>query len=217
MKAGDGIWQRPPGSVPGLLDQNQQDYTAQVGKALSIQGSVPGHVDPRLSTGIQVDDFTRPEFAYLRRLTLAYFGSNVPAGGAGLFGFSSIRGGSGKIVVVEKVLIGNPTAATIVFSCGVQGAFPSGVGAVAGTARDTRFGVGTLNTLAVVRGGTDAAPVAPSLPFQVAVPAGATYCLEPQIVLVGVGSFFSIIAGTANVAISAAWFWRERAQLHTET
>lgn len=204
------------GHAPGLLDQNQQDYSTQVARALGIQGSVPGVLDARVGVGVQVDDLRAVEFQYLRRAVAAYFGSNVAAGGAGFFGFSSIRGVNGKIVLVERVLIANPTAATIVFSCGIQGAFPSGVGSVAGTARDTRFGVAVLNTGAAVRGGSDPAPTAPSIPFQVAVPAGQTFELKPEIVLNSSSAFFSVISGTANVAISCAWFWRERVTLDTE-
>lgn len=203
--------------APGLLDQNQQDYTTQVARALGVQGqSVPGKLDYRVGVGVQLDDFREVEFQFLRRCTAAYFGSNVAAGGAGLFGFSSIRGANGMLVKLERVIITNPTAAAITFSCGVQAQFPSGVGAVAGTARDTRFGVGALNTAAVVRGGTDAAPAAPSLPFQVTIPAGNSFELRLDVVLTSVGAFFSVIAGTANAAISCAWFWRERPLLHTE-
>lgn len=210
MKAHE--WSREEG---GLLDQNQQDYSTQVARALGIQGSVPGHVDPRVGVGIQIDDLREVEFQYLRRCTTAYFGSTVAAV-AGQFGFSSIRGGNGNLTILEKCIIANTSAAALVFSCGIQGAFPSGVGAVAGTARDSRFGVGVLNTLAAVRGGTDAAPVAPSLPFQVAVPAGQSVVLEPEIVLASAAAFFSIIAGTVNLGFSVGWFWRERAQLNTE-
>jgi len=202
--------------APGELDQNQQDYSTQVARVLGIQGTIPGHVQPTVGVGLQLDDLRAVEFQYLRRSVASYFGSNVAAGGAGLFGFSSIRGITGKLVIVERVIIGNPTAATIVFSCGVQSAFPSGVGAVAGTARDTRFGVGTLNSGAAVRGGSDAAPTAPSLPFQIVVPAGNSFELRPEVVLNSSTSFFSVIAGTANVAISCAWFWRERVTLDTE-
>lgn len=213
MKAGDGLWGRKV--VPGLLDQNQQDYSTQVGRALGIQGSVPGHVDPTVGVGIQVDDLREVEFQYLRRCIPAYYGSTVAAVAA-QFGFSSIRGGNGNLTIVEKCIINNTSAAALVFNCGIMAAFPNGVGAVAGTARDSRFGVGVLNTLAQVRGGNDVAPVAPALPFQVAVPAGQSVCLEPGIVLSSSGAFFSIIAGTVNLAFSVAWFWRERAQLLTE-
>lgn len=202
--------------APGLLDQNQQDYTTQIARALGVQGqSVPGKLDYRVGVGVQLDDFRAVEFQFLRRSTVAYFGSQVAAVAA-QFGFSSIRGGNGTLVILERVIIANTSAADLAFDCGVMGSFPNGVGAVAGTARDTRFGVGTLNTLAVVRGGNAAAPVAPALPFRIAVPIGSSFELEPGIVLTSASAFFSVIATTVNLGFSVSWFWRERPMLHTE-
>jgi len=206
---GDGV------PAPGLLDQNQQDFTTQIARALGVQGVVPGKLDPLVGVGIQLDDFRALEYQFLRRTTCAYFGSQAAAVAA-QFGFSSIRGGNGTLTVIDKIIIANTSAATLAFDCGIQGQFPSGVGNLPGTARDTRFGVAVLNTLSVVRAGSDAAPVLPSIPYQISVPAGGSFEWDPGVVLSSASAFFSVVAKTVNLGFSVAWFWRERPMLNTE-
>jgi hypothetical protein len=211
---GEGAWQGIP-LEPGVLAIGQPDLADQLFRALQLKGPLPNELDRHYQLGINALDLMDPEYRYLRREALAYGGALVAAGGAGNFGFGSLRGAADKVIVLDEVHLANPTAATIQFQCGVQGQFPSGVGAVAGTPRDARLGVASV-LAGAVRMGVDPAPVAPFQPYTIAVQAGDTYCLRVAAVLASASQFWSAIAQTANVAVGVTFFWRERAMLTSE-
>jgi len=211
---GEGAWSGTP-LEPGVLNIGQPDIGDQTFRALQLKGPIPNELERQIGLSIQVLDFQDPEYRYLKRESLAWGGGPLAAGGAGNFGFGSLRGVDGKILVVEQIWLANATAAVLEYRVGTQAQFPAGVGATPGIPRDTRMGVNATQGGAV-RLGVDPAPTLPPLPFSVLVPIGNTVVLQPNVILNSATSFLSCIANTANVRVDVAFLWRERAMLTSE-
>lgn len=205
------------GIPPGVLALGQPDLPEVVFRALGLKGSLPLELDRQFQLGITVEELTKPEFAWLKREQLGTGGGTVAAGGAGQFGFGSLRGSNDRLVVNDRIIIANSTAATVLYALGMQTTFPSGAGSIPGVPRDGRSGVGSTTLGGAVRMGTDPAPVAPGLVTYVSVPAGGSFCWDVPFILAGSGHFFSVICQTANVRVDVAFYWRERVQQSSET
>lgn len=204
-----------PGVVhqPGVLDVNQPDYPAQIAKAFGVQGSLPGQLDYRVGVGIQLDDFTAPEFWWLRRGLLGIWGGNQAAVAA-QFGWVGIQGAPGILTTVEQIVLTNPNAAALQYLVGITTVTPSAGAYFPCGVRDVRGG--TSSQCATLGGARAAAALTPpAQAFLVSVPANSSVVLDTPFVLTG-ATFLSAQAQTLNVIAQATFLFRERTQLQQE-
>lgn len=205
----------------GWMIQSQPELSEQAQRALDLKGQLPlQYVDPTLSLSIQADDYTRPEYWYLRRGNLVgyrmFAAANAGFPSVGQFG--NIQRGS--ISVVEKIIVSNGTVAAIAFNIYLAATaiagFPSG-----GFARDDRmkntFGAALGAGLCVSGAFSNAAaPVAPAGGvLSVVVPATSSLVLEVPYVLNG-NLFWTIATQLVNGALDCTVLCRERSGLTSE-
>lgn len=212
MRSGDGIWTRP-GTVPGLLDQNQPDYASQVAKANALQGTPPGHLESTYGVGITLDDYTAPEFWWLRRGLLGFWGG-LQAAVAAQAGWVGIQGAVGTLTIVKRTIITNPTATAQSVFVGLTTVTPSAGAYFPCPVRDTRGGSASqCATTGGVR--ASAANTAPTTPLRVFVPPTSSVVIEIPFVLTG-AAFFSAQCQTLNADFAANIEFAERALLVSE-
>lgn len=211
MKSGDGIWAR--GVPPGELNVNQPDYASQVAKANGLQGSIPGHIDPTYNVGITLDDYTAPEYFWLRRGLLGMWGG-IQAAVAAQAGWVGIQSAPNVLTVVDTLIVTNPTAAAQVVLYGLTTVTPSAGAYFPCPVRDVRGGTASQ---CATTGGVRAsvANTAPGTPGRVVVPANSSLVVPVEFVLTG-ANFFSAQCQTLNADFSATIYFRERALLLSE-
>lgn len=199
--------------VPGLLDVNQPDYPQQIARAMGTQNTVPGRMDPLVSMGVQLDDFTLPEFWWLRRGLLGLW-TGVQAAVAAQFGWVGIQGAVGTLTIVEQVVITNTGVAALPVQLGITAVTPSSGAYFACGVRDVRNGLGAqCATTGAVRA---AGALSPSnFPVLVNVPAGNSVTVNVPWVLTG-AVFLNAQSTVANVPIAASFSFRERGMLVQE-
>lgn len=203
----------PGQHAPGILDVNQPGYPTQIARAFGVQNSVPGQLDPLVSIGVQLDDYTLPEFWWLRRGLLGVWGGNQAAV-AGQFGWVGIQGSPGTLTVVDEIVLTNPGAASLQYLVGITTVTPSAGAYFPCGVRDTRGG--TASQCATTGGARAAAALSPpAQQYLVSVPAGNSVCLRTPWVLTG-ALFLSAQAQTVNVAAQATFNFRERPILAQE-
>lgn len=103
-------------------------------RALGIQGDIPGDVSSVMSPGLTIDDFTRPEYWWLRRGQM--FGTfGTVAALAGNFSLVQMRapvaiGRTPSIAIIENVIVTNLNAAaqTVFVGLGVPTGLTSTLG-----------------------------------------------------------------------------------------
>lgn len=209
-----------PGRLPGVLDQNQQDYATQVTAALNLQGRSPAHVDPKVQVGITLDDFTRPEFWHLRQGTSWSCFDSSPAVAAQRSGLqlslAALR--PGTLVVIERIRVVNLNAATSAFNYGWK-QIEAAVGATPAT-RDLRLGGVALPSATLGRY-SFAAPAPIRAGGFAMLPANQMAVIDLGWVFVtpgnvGAGEAFGIINQAVNESLTATVEWRERPALPTE-
>lgn len=206
-----------PAGMPSILDQNQQDYSTQVSKALSLTQRTPGHLDPRIQLGVTVDDFTQPEFWYLRKGELGSL--FVPASAvAAQVCYAQLQPAAGKLVVVTAFTVVNYGVLFTV--CNYGFAIGEGGGTVAsGLPRDDRNLPGQLGS--TVRYGATAAPIIPN-GGQVLVGVNQSIRTECEFVmtsptkLASPFNVFKVLGSQLNQRLDITIEWRERALLPTE-
>lgn len=203
------------GIPPGVLALGQPDVPDQVFRALQLKGALPGELDRRIQLGMNVEDFTRPEFLWLRRGSYGYGGVNQNALAAN-FGWATITGGVGRVATVELIQIVNRNAVAAEFQVGwVNGAPSAGGVAFPGVNRDDRGGTGaTLG--AILQGARNAAIANPPInPILISVPAGGSYDLDQPWMLTG-AAILAVVGFVVNSTVCVNFFWRERTQLTSE-
>jgi len=219
MRSGDGIWGRKAPPSPATLDQNQPDYATQVGKALGMQGTIPGHLDPRLQLAITVDDFTRREFANLRRQHF-WQGRCSMAAVAGQYGFMQLATVAGNITVIPRITIYNTSAAIMAFSWGFMNVIAGGTaGAISPVDDRNLFSVQpaaiplTVNSASAVRplGSVVAVGIGQSLTMDVGPFVGTGQAAAAA------AQAFTIKSLTQNATWEGMMEYSERFQLPTET
>lgn len=197
---------------PGVLDVNQQDYASQQSKALGIQVAVPGKLEPGLSVGVQLDDYTRPEFWWLRRGLRGYAG-DARGAVAAQFGFFALQCLSGSVLVVEKILLTAQAAQYL--NMGLQAAQPAAGAATAGTVMDSRsFGQGGSARWVL---SSNAAVTGPVVGTRVWCPAGTLVTIDEPGFVVSGGNWFAVLSTVLNTEFSITVFYRERRLLETES
>lgn len=196
---------------PPLVDVNQQDYSTQTTAALGLQVRVPGQLDRKIGLGVQLDDWTAPEFWWLRKGIRGYAG-DARGGVAGQFTFFAIQCLPGSLLVVERVLVCAPNAAQYV-SYGIQAAQPAAAAAAAGTPMDSRaFGQGAAARWVF---SNNAAVTGPVVSTRMYLPAGVTVQFEPNAVVTN-GNWFSVISAVVNTELAVTVYYRERPLLPSE-
>jgi len=195
-----------------LLDINQPDYPTELNKALGLQARPPGALDPRVGVSVTLDDFTGPEFWWLRRGIRGFAGDRMLAV-AGQFGFFGLQCLKGSLLVVEQLVIASPLAAQYL-SIGVQSAPP---------VAPVTISPGPLDTRALGQGGsarsmigTSAAPTGPTTPVRVWCAAGTTLLL-PLGAIVSAGNWVTVIGTVANTEMAVSAVYRERRMLDSES
>lgn len=206
-------------AAPALLDVNQPDYSTQLTKALGLQSRVPGHLDRRIQLGVNLDDYTQPEFWHLRAGQLGQFSTAISAV-AGQAGWLQIRPSAGKMVIVEEITVANfGGAAPLQFTYGFAVGEGGGTTFQGGTRDDRSLFTGTA--LSPVSFGTSAVPLLPVNGLGIC-PINETMTIPVQFVLtsptVGASPFnvFKVLSGMANQRADFGIKWRERFILPSE-
>lgn len=191
---------------------NQPDWAEQVTRAAQVTGAPFTHSDPLLSYGVQLEDFARPEFAWLRRSGL-YTGGGIAAAVAGQQGCLELRvtPSNRALVVVETIAIQATASgrAFVQLKAGIGGPY------FGGELRDDRMLSGVNRpSMAQFSVFTNAAPGFTAQAF-------ATTCGTPP----NIFNFPCIITGnlalvvgieTPNIAATFGITWRERPLLPSE-
>jgi len=202
-----------PATTPGLLDQNQQAYASQVAKALQLQGSIPGKLDPRIQLGINVDDLSARQFWHLRRGTSWQNFRDVTAV-VGQRGFVQVLGSVGMIAKLEKVVVTNNAGGSLTFTYGLA-AFEAAAGGGGVASCDDRAW-SAVSPATVVTFGAAVAPlyspggwmIVPT-GTSVDVPLGEGIILTGKANSAGVVPVWKLTANAANVAFQVTTFHSE--------
>lgn len=207
-----------PVVVPGLLDNNQQDYATQLNKALQLQVKPPGNLDGTIQAGLILDDFTKPEFFPLRNGS-RWQNLRVVTGVVGQRGWWQATGVTGIVTVIERVIISHRFGAPLDFNYSFAIAEAGGTGGGV-VSRDDRGAFNKQAPSCAIVFGAAAAPTVPVGGYCV-VPNDNNLELEVNQILTGqvngasVGCF-KIVCAVANAAFSVTSFHRERPQLGSE-
>jgi len=209
-----------PSGMPALLDQNQQDYSTQVSKALGLQSRTPGHLDPRIQLGITVDDLREPEFQFLRRRTRWTASLTQAAVAAQRASMQLVVApvNPSMITVIERIIVSNFNAAGSSFKWGWKQIEAGVTGTVA--TRDLRTG-GTAIPAASFGRMSSAAPASIRAGGLMVLPPSGTAVIELGWVIltagnVGSGECFGIVNESVLQELNATIEWTERPALPSE-
>lgn len=184
----------------------QQDLLTMVRKALSLQFSVQGHVDPNVDLSTTVDDYTQQEFYVLRRGALCEWGTPQAPAALKVPTWQLVPA-PGTLAVVREIRIVNTGVAANSYVWGF--ATPDGGETTAfPQQRDQRMR-GKVSAIvpkfAVING--------PSFPSggRVTVAAGATVIVPVTYVLTASdATVFKVCGETVNFIGEAYMAWTER-------
>lgn len=206
----------------GYMFNGQPELSEQALRALGLKGDLPLRLlDPRLSLGIQADDWTKPEYAWARRMRLFHWGSSQAAVAA-----QYSRIGIGIVVtaqvlaVVQSIHIYNFNPTPQNYRVGLQSA--SFVTGSLGAPRDSRYATQAAAMLTAASAG--ATQFFATNPFTlVALNANSGVDLPMEFVLTNrqdpaTGQSWQLVVETdqLNVGVAARFSWRERALLDSE-
>jgi len=209
---------KPFQAPPDRIEANQQDYATQLNRALQLQRNPPSVVDPRVKLTLQLDDFTRPEFQYLRRTNLF-----EAAGGrlavAGQRAYIQLIPAVGILTVVSEIKLYNPNPGAQVLDVGMALSNAATVPIPTST-RDDR--IPQFQSAGAVSSGSNAAPIAP-VGQLVVIPANGTLTIPCDYVFSGgkgalAGPFrcLAVVDRAVNQNINVGFTWSERFLLPSE-
>lgn len=202
------------------LDINQSAYATQLSRALALQQRVPQVLDRRIQAGVQVDDFTLPEFFWLRQGVLACQWVQTAAVAAEN-SFAEFTPAAGVITVLEGMWLmqGNAAASTIKFGYAIGNA----VGAItSGSARDDRApGVpgGTIQygtTPAIIHPVMGQVRLTATPGDKVYVPLNFVMTNPAKGPAAPPFQKFKISSAAVNQVLDVTLFWRERPIMESE-
>ena len=192
------------------LSIQYQELAEGLQKALGLQGSLVGGLEPAMQVGLNILDLTDPEFLWLRR-TQRYAAGFQLAAVAAQYAISEIINdvGTGIIAVVSPV-IQNTNAAATLFSVYVQPGSPVVPAHLRRINLDARqaFPGGNAPAVCQVTAGNAAAPAPAANAASYWVPANTPTRL-PDIILVP-GTKIIIQTSAVNLASNIVWEWTER-------
>jgi hypothetical protein len=207
---------KTPEGIAYLVNQNP-DQSEVIFRALNLKGELPRLIDPRFNGSIQMEDYTKPEYWWLRRGVLMQAGADQAAVAAQQSFVSWTPLQTTRLYVIERVRIYSVTA-NAGGVIGLGAAVAGGANQtnsnrddrIAGTTADFTKGSG-----AVVVAGTSAAPVSPpgAIPFRLAP--GAALDFGPYVITGR--SVLSVLLSNVNIQLCVSFEWRERELLPSET
>lgn len=200
-------------------------------RALNTKGNTPADVQASFSPGLTIDDFTLPEYHFLRRMIRFSHSSDVTAVAAqfGHIVFGSNNPGQRTLCVLEKMIIVNTSAATLAFRYGMHlktlGVSPTGPTSP-GPLDDRSFRPDGTNIPFSAFSASQFSNAAQQLPTtdfpQVVLPTNTFFVVDnigailTSRVVSGGEIHWYVQAGTVNTGYSASFYWRERAILPSE-
>lgn len=215
---------------------NQLDIGSRLVRGLDAKGEIPKLTSPDYELEILTEDFTQPEYMWLRRATYWTRSARLAAPGAGLVNVWSLTNAnlaaSKVLAVVDQIWITNDTAANQLWAIGLSA--QNTVGAFVTLdfgPNDVRQSVTPLSVQSAynINAGTNAValfPLANAGSFQIMVPANTCllvpchYILGDSITrLTGGSQSLFVSQGNLNVggALEGVGFrWLERPQLQSE-
>jgi len=214
-----GVFFGPPPDSD-LVDQNQQDYVAQIQRALQLQQRTPGRLHRNLSVNFQLDDFTQLEFQWLRgRHTFESHIKEVAV--AGQQSWLNIIPAPSKLTVIERLVITNLNPVAQTFVIGIVTPEAGGPG-VNFTMCDDRQYFGGASAGAQLLHSTGAAPTEAVGGLLLTVGANAMLDYPVNVVMTGRQNAWNvaswkIVCQQANVRTDVGVRWSERNLLPSES
>lgn len=208
----------------------QPDLAEQLMRSLALKGALPSYCGAEFEPSITVEDFTRPEFLFMRRMVRISQGRRLPAVAA-QFSQAILYPQSGAprtLCVCESVVIGNPNATAI--NIGVQVGSPNiavtkavGVGSYPHDERAWSFNAAYVPSFALVNATNVASLIdTAALPFNLP---GNTSLVIPMSAVLTAKDITStpsnlgvmLACSAVNTAIDIGFTWRERTILGSES
>jgi len=204
-----------------LVDQNQQDYSAQISRALSLQQRTPGRLRPTIGLQFQVDDFSKAEFNWLRR-RFRFEAHVVDAAVAGQQAFQQWTGSPGRLIVIETVTFTNLNPGQQTFVVGIVTP-EAGASGANFTMLDDRQYFGGAGTSIQANHGTAVAPVAAIGGALLSVGGLSAQTYDVGVALTGktnalgtITACWKIVCQQPNLRTDVTIRWSERELLPTE-
>lgn len=201
------------GYLPGILDIGQPDVSEVTFRALQLKGALPAHLDRQIQLGIQADDFTLPEFWWLRRGLLGTMMLSSAALAANV-SWVAVRAPVGTLAVVDSVFILNNNAVASTVILGMRD-IPPGAGTfgAAVSSRDARAGAGRCSVEGVATQSAGIATPFPSILVTLAPSEGREFRIP---FVLANGWVLSVCQQAVNQSVVACFQWRERTMLSSE-
>lgn len=210
----------------GYLLNGQAELAEQTMRSLELKGDLPQLVDPRIQLGVQVDDWTKPEYRWTRRMG-SFMRGELSGAVAAQFSyviFGSLTVASRTLAAVDSAIISNPGAAAVQVQFGLIDSALFAPASFTGIRDDrmyaggvtTRAAFGTQsvqNVTALLTTGNPAVYLAPGTSMR--VPLEVVLTNKPS----GTAGQLIQLAFQNSIVLSGlavSVFWRERALLTTE-
>lgn len=204
----------------GYLLLGQPELAELTMRALELKGDLPQLIDPRFQLGLTVDDWTRSEYAWLRRQRLGQCAANVAASALNFNTvYVFVAANTPTLTVVTQILISNPNAAAATFRYALSNS-PLLVSTFAPLTRDNRSFTALPGSLCGLN--QAAAAVLPVSAATITLAPGAAMAIPTEYVLgqrVAPNGFsIGLVVETAiiNSAVNVVMDFRERAALTPE-
>jgi len=188
-----------------FLQVGQQDLSETMFRALRIKGQLPKLIDPRFNVSIQGEDFTKPEYWWLRRGILGYVGDFVGAV-AGQFSFIDLSIAQRRLSVIESIVLTNRNGAAASYRFGFGAAVAVG-GTNGNQPRDDRTAGRAITTL--MTSGTNAAPLLGPNDFFISLAPGTSIVIPGPYIMTGIQNFHCIMM-VVNQELMCHFNLRER-------
>jgi hypothetical protein len=198
-----------------FLQVQNPDVSEMMFRALRMNGQLPKLLDPRYNASLQIEDYTRFEYWWLRRGTRYFASATATAGANTAWGFFSAAATTPrKLCIIDSIILFG--AATVTLEIGNSGV--PGAGAIANSLIvDDRQGPasGLGNSGFQLQTGSSAAPV--HQPSSSTVKTTSPFGSFGPFVLSANGVALSFIAAVAALDLTVAVSWRERELLPSES
>jgi hypothetical protein len=200
-----------------LLPVGVPEYQERLMRALDIKGDIPQELRAQLQPVFVAEDFTQPEFFWLKRgrSFQCFSGVAAVAGQNPVVELQAVTGNPDVLAVIDRIIISNPGAAAITVRFGLN-TVRQVAGAVTPTATDERQ-LGQAAAYRVFTGNVVYANNAAQMGFDLATRQSAI--IPGPWILSGFGTgagCFGVYADALNVGLQVGVSWRERQLYQTE-